>query len=98
MLSPAVAVTLTVPETVALAAAAVGAVIAPVGAVVPGAVWVTVRVAVAVLFAASRAGTVTMLEPGCGVIPPVTDHVEVPAAVPLPPRSLAHVTWVMLML
>ena len=58
----------------------------------------TVRVAVAVLFAASRAVTVTMLEPGCRVIPPVTDHVEVPAAVPLPPRSLAHVTWVMLML
>ena len=56
-------------------------------------VQVTARVAVAMLPAASRAVTVMTLTPFCRVMP-VTDQEEVPAAVPLPPRLLAQITWV----
>src|SRR3990172_12344410 len=60
-------------------------------------VKVTVRVAVAVLPAASRAVTVSGSAPG-GSAMPVADQVVVPGAVPLPPRSLVHVIWVTLTL
>src|SRR3990172_6722440 len=60
-------------------------------------VKVTVRVAVAVLPAASRAVTVRRFAPGCSAMP-VADQVVVPVAVPLPPRSLVHVIWVTLTL
>src|SRR3989304_6296055 len=69
----------------------VGDVIATVGAVVS--VKVTVRKAVPVLPAASRAVTVSTLVPGRSAMPPA-DQVAVPVAVPLPPRSLVQVTWV----
>ena len=45
------------------------------------------------LLAASRAVTVSTFAPLCSVIP-ATDQLVVPLAVPLPPRSLAQVTWV----
>src|SRR5690242_8501892 len=63
---------------------------ATVGAV---ASYVTVSAAVPVLPAASLAVTVSTLAPGCRAMP-LTDHGPVPVAVPLPPRSLLHVTWV----
>ena len=69
----------------------VGDVIATVGAVVS--VKVTVRIAVPVLPAASRAVTVRTFAPGCREIP-LADQLVVPVAVPLPPRSLDQVTWV----
>jgi hypothetical protein len=53
----------------------------------------TVKVAVAVLPAASRAVTVRMFKPSCRVILPA-DQVVVPEATPLPPRLFAHVTRV----
>src|SRR5688572_30817166 len=46
-----------------------------------------------VLLAASRAVTVSRFEPGCSAMP-VTLHVPVPAAVPLAPLLLVHVTCV----
>src|SRR4051794_27578617 len=58
-----------------------------------GGVIVTVRVATAPLFAASRATTVSTFVPDCSAMP-LTDHELVPVAVPAPPRSLAHVTCV----
>src|SRR3972149_5057677 len=64
---------------------------ATVGAVVS--VKETVRVAVPVLPAASRAVTVRTFVPGWRAMP-VTDQIAVPAAVPLPPRSLDQDTWV----
>src|SRR5689334_11739051 len=64
-----------------------------VGATISGGVYVTVSVAVATLFAASRAVTVTTFVPGCRTTPP-TDHADVPVAVPEPPRSLVPVTCV----
>ena len=53
----------------------------------------TVKVVVAVLPAASRAVTVSTLEPTCRLMP-LAVQLVVPEAVPLPPRLLAHVTWV----
>src|SRR5262245_66608142 len=64
---------------------------APVGGV--ESLRVTVRVAGRELPAASRAVTVMMLVPACSAIAP-TDQLVVPAAVPLPPRLLVHVTCV----
>jgi len=69
----------------------VGAVRATVGGVVS--FRVAVSVAAAVLPAASRAVTVTTLAPGCRAIP-LAVQLVVPTAVPLPPRSFVHVTWV----
>jgi hypothetical protein len=54
---------------------------------------VTVNVSVRVLPAASRAVIVMTLDPPSSVIP-LALHEVVPIAVPLPPRSLAHVTCV----
>jgi len=54
---------------------------------------VPVSTSVAVLPAASRAVTVTTLAPACNTIPAAVQAV-VPVAVPLPPRSLLHVTCV----
>src|SRR3990170_4332052 len=56
-------------------------------------VGVTVRVAVPVLPAASRAVTVRTFAPGRSAIA-LADQDVVPVAVPLPPRSLVQVTWV----
>ena len=47
--------------------------------------------------AASRAVTVSTLIPGCSAIPDA-DQLVVPAAMPLPPRSFTHETWVIPML
>ena len=58
---------------------------------------VTVRLAVAVLPAASSAVTVSTFVPGWSTIL-LTVQVVVPLAVPLPPRLFAHVTWVTPML
>jgi hypothetical protein len=63
------------------------------GAVMSGGVYVTVRVSVLGLLAASRAVTVRTFAPLCRVIPKAVQEV-VPVAVPLPPRLLAQVTWV----
>src|SRR3972149_5143798 len=52
-----------------------------------------VRVAVRVLPRASWAVTVSTLVPGWRAIR-LADQLVVPLAVPLPPRSFAHVTWV----
>jgi hypothetical protein len=71
----------------------VGLVIATVGDVTSGAVYVTVSVAVFTLFAASFAVTVTTFVPGCSATV-LTDQLVVPLAVPDPPRSFAHVTCV----
>src|SRR5881392_1648437 len=87
MLSVAVAVTVTVPDTVSPAA---GAVIATVAALVS---YVTVSAAVAVLLAASCAVTVSTFGPGCSMIP-LAVQVVVPVAVPLPPRLFTQVTCV----
>ena len=54
---------------------------------------VTVKLAVAVLPAASRAVTVSTFVPGWSAIP-LAVQLVVPVAVPLPPRLFAHVTWV----
>src|SRR2546429_8762078 len=54
---------------------------------------VTVSVAVAVLPAASCAVTVSTFVPSWRAIP-LAVQLVVPLAVPLPPRLLAHVTWV----
>src|SRR2546428_12465075 len=54
---------------------------------------VTVTLAVAVLPAASRAVTVTTFAPGWRTIA-LAVQLDVPLAVPLPPRLFAHVTWV----
>ncbi len=51
------------------------------------------RTPLPVLPAASRAVTVSTLIPVCSTMP-LADQVVVPAAVPLPPRSLLHVTCV----
>ncbi len=51
------------------------------------------RTSVAVLPAASRAVTVSTFAPACSAIP-LAVHAVVPAAVPLPPRSLLHETCV----
>jgi hypothetical protein len=56
-------------------------------------VSVTVKLAVAVFPAASRAVTVSTFTPVCRVIP-LAVQLVVPVAVPLPPRSLTHVTCV----
>src|SRR3990172_7350500 len=64
---------------------------ATVGAVVS--VKVTVRVAVAVFPAPSRAVTVRTFAPGWRAMA-LADQVVVPVAVPLPPRSLDQLTWV----
>ncbi len=53
----------------------------------------TVKVALAVLPAPSRAVTVSTLVPDCNAIP-LADQLVVPLAVPLPPWLLLHVTWV----
>src|SRR5438034_5046279 len=53
----------------------------------------TVTLAVAVLPAASWAVTVTTFVPSWRAIP-LAVQLVVPLAVPLPPRLLAHVTWV----
>src|SRR6185503_3032372 len=78
---------------VAYVAPDVGPVMVTAGGEVSGALNVTVSVAVAALFAASRAVTAMTLVPGCNTIP-LADHVVVPDAIPEPPRSLAHVTCV----
>ena len=70
---------------------AVGAVRATVGGVVS--LKVTVRLAVPVFPAASRAVTVTVLEPSWRAIGLVV-QLLVPVAAPLPPRLFTHVTWV----
>src|SRR5712691_935983 len=95
------------PESLAVPATVIGLlltawlllwlVIATAGPVVSGAVYVTVKVAVPALLAASRAVTVSTLLPGCNTIP-LADHVVVPVAVPLPPALLLHVTCVTPML
>jgi len=86
-LSVAVADSVTVPLTVA---PLVGAVIETLGAVVS--LRVTVKVAIPVLPAASRAVTVSTLVPTWrGTALAV--QLVVPAAGPLPPRLFAHVTW-----
>jgi hypothetical protein len=56
-------------------------------------VRVTVRLVVAVFPAPSRAVTVSTFTPVCRVIP-LAVQLVVPLAVPLPPRSLTHVTCV----
>src|SRR4029453_8575850 len=53
----------------------------------------TVMLRLPVVPAASRAVTVSTLAPGWSTIP-APDQLVVPVAVPLPPRSLLHVTWV----
>jgi hypothetical protein len=75
----------------ATVAPAVGAVIATVGGVVL--LRVTVKLAVAVLLAASRAVTVSTFVPSWRTIP-LAVQLVVPLAVPLPPRLFAHVTCV----
>ncbi len=70
-----------------------GVAIETVGEVVSGGVYVTVRVSVAVFPAASRAVTVRRFVPAWRTIP-LTVQLVVPLAVPLPPRSFVHVTWV----
>jgi hypothetical protein len=65
----------------------------PVGPAVLMFATVTVRTAPPVLPAASRAETVSVLEPGRSGIAPVV-QVVVPAAMPLPPRLFVQVTWV----
>src|SRR5262245_3541819 len=75
----------------------VGLVIATVGTVTSGGVYVTVNVAVATLFAASRAVTVSTLSPLCSAMP-LADQLVVPVAVPEPPRLFTHVTCVTLTL
>ena len=87
-LSVAFAETVSVPETVD---PEVGAVIETVGAVVS--LRVTVKLAVAVLPAASRAVTVSTFVPSWRTIP-LAVQLVVPVAVPLPPRLFANVTWV----
>jgi hypothetical protein len=69
----------------------VGPVIVTAGAVVSGAEYVTVSIAVATFPAASRAVTVTTLLPVCN---PTTGTLQfvVPVAVPLPPRLLTQLT------
>src|SRR5207245_1584308 len=57
----------------------------------------TLRVAVPVLPAASRAVIVRTFVPLCRTIP-LAVQLVVPVAVPLPPRLFAHVTWVTPML
>ena len=57
-----------------------------------GGVYVTVNVAVPVLFAPSRAVTVNTFVPACSTMP-LAVQLVVPVAVPFPPRSFAHVTW-----
>jgi hypothetical protein len=54
---------------------------------------VTVRVSVPVLPAASRAVTVSTFAPLCSAML-LAVQLVVPLAVPLPPRSFVHVTWV----
>jgi hypothetical protein len=71
----------------------VGVAIETAGAVVSGALYVTVRIAVAILPAASRAVTVNAFEPPCSVML-ATLQLVVPVAVPLPPRLFDHVTCV----
>jgi hypothetical protein len=68
----------------------VGVVTDTVGAVVS---YVTVRVAVPALPAASFAVTVSTFVPGCSAMPDA-DQLVVPVAVPLPPALLLHVTCV----
>ena len=83
-------------ELVVYVALEVGDVIVTVGRVVSvpvPAVRFTVRVVVAVLPEASRAVTVSTLEPVCRLMP-LAVQLVVPEAVPLPPRPLTHVTWV----
>ena len=87
-LSEALAETVIVPATVPPAA---GAVIETVGCM--ASTPVTVRLAVAVLPAASCAVTVSTFVPSWRAIP-LAVQLVVPLAVPLPPRLLAHVTWV----
>ena len=70
---------------------AAGAVTAIVGEVVS--LRVTVRLAVAVLPAASRAVTVSTFEPSWRAIA-LAVQLLVPVAVPLPPRLFTHVTCV----
>src|SRR5436309_12147431 len=67
----------------------VGVVMLTVGAVVSGAAEGTARVAAAVLLAASRAGVVRTLLPGCRAMLG-TDQGVVPEAVPMPPWQLAR--------
>src|SRR2546428_6640544 len=86
MLSPAVAVTLTVPETVALAAGAVRLTVGAVGS------YVTVKVALPGFCAASFAVIVMTFAPASSGMPAAVQLV-VPVAGPFPPRSFAHVTW-----
>jgi hypothetical protein len=71
----------------------VGDVIAIVGATVSLMVRVTVKVAVLVLPAASRAVTVSTFDPVWSAMP-VADQLVVPVALPPPPRLFAHDTWV----
>src|SRR6185503_11656324 len=75
----------------------VGVAIETAGAVVSGALKVTVRMAVAKLPAASRAVTVSVFEPPSSVML-ATLQLVVPLAVPLPPRLFDHVTCVTLVL
>jgi hypothetical protein len=70
---------------------AAGAVTATVGKVVSP--RVTVRLAVFVLPAASRAVTASTFEPSWRAIE-LAVQLLVPVAVPLPPRLFTHVTWV----
>jgi hypothetical protein len=86
-LSAADAFTETAPDTVAPAP---GAVIVTVGNT---ASCVTVSIAVATLFAASRAVTVMTFDPGCRATP-VADQLVVPVADPLPPALFTQVIWV----
>src|SRR5436853_2854172 len=75
----------------AAVAPSVGVVMAMVGAM--ASTPITVRLAVAVLPAASCAVTVSTFVPSWRTIP-LAVQLVVPLAVPLPPRLLAHVTWV----
>src|SRR6266852_6239347 len=90
MLSEAVAVTVTTPDTVA---PELGAVMLTAGGVVSVALYVTLRVAVPVLPTASRAVTVSTLVPATSAMP-LADQLVVPVAMPLPPRSFTHETCV----
>ena len=54
---------------------------------------VIVKLAVAVLPAASRAVTISTFVPGRSAIP-LAVQLVVPVAVPLPPRLFTHVTWI----
>src|ERR1043165_2163407 len=90
MLSPAVPARLSGVVVVLYVGLVVGVVIATVGTIASD---VTVSTAVPTLPAASCAVTVTTFAPGCRAIP-LVDQLVVPVAVPLPPRSLTHVTWV----